>query len=425
MPNTNYPRDPLAWLDEFEVARPSDSPDRYVQEPSEATDAVNPSRQYIADPSSWTISPEQQQHIDARRSSYRQSLNTLRSSAPPQPQGHWDMSTPSIFSTRSTQPMRSVIQPSSDISNSLVRDVYNIRNPPASCYGNDWCTFDMNVGIELELEGIHIDFDEDLRSDVWRVEHDGSLRNYGAELVSRGPVSGTRLEKALVELKEFLEDHSPEYSERCSTHIHVDVTDLTLNELNTFLGCAIMMEAVLFRLHGQGREFNGFCCPVFTNSNLMQMYIQLFSDPSLWYRNTEFIKYAGISLFRLRDLGTVEFRMFNAVRDPEELKNMLHLLAGIKKFSKTVQSPEGLIDFKRVNSVRSVYDSCTQSDYNPEFEMLLEQGVQTLNDICIAVRTDLQVQESTRGIELKMQELQRERDLRVRGVPVENYNLGA
>lgn len=316
-----------------------------------------------------------------------------------------------------------------DVSGDIkLNDLFRTPSPRSQPQGKSWCMFDTCVGIEIELEGLPNGHDLFEASYVWRTEGDGSLRNYGVELVSRGPVGGARLEQAISELTDFLEDYTPEYSERCSTHVHVDVTDLTLDQLNTFLGCAIIMEPVLFRLHGQGREFNGFCCPVFTNSNLMDNYIKLFTQPKRNYNNLEFIKYAGISLYRLRDLGTVEFRMFNAIKDPHELQCIVELLAGIKSFSKTVQSPDGLIDFKRVNSVRSIYSQCTGKDCDAEFEVLLEQGVQALNDICIAATTSIMVATATVDLTNKIDELQAERQSRSRGVPRETtefYNLGA
>lgn len=112
-------------------------------------------------------------------------------------------------------------------------------------------------GIEIEVESI-VRNQPNVPS--WKCVHDGSLRNNGQEFIFAGPTCGIKAVTALRELdKALCNNTGAECNDRTSTHVHVDVRDLTPKQLKTFLLLSIMFEEVFMRKTGN-RANNSFCC---------------------------------------------------------------------------------------------------------------------------------------------------------------------
>lgn len=252
------------------------------------------------------------------------------------------------------------------------------------------------AGIELEIEGISSTaLRENLSSDFWNLTTDGSLRN-GFEIVAKRGHSGVKLEKAVANLSSALALTPPTLSERCSTHIHLDVSDMTAQQLINLLCLSIVFEHCMFNLFGSGRGSNNFCLTTDSGTQNYDSLVDIISSGASLRSiagNYDWAKYAAIGLYRLRDLGTVEYRMFEPLITQEEYFRALEFLFALKREAMNMRCPQDIIDFKKINSLEATFRRLFESEvYNEELEQDLERGVRTLNDILTAVRVLEEVQ---------------------------------
>lgn len=169
-------------------------------------------------------------------------------------------------------------------------------------------------GLEIEIEGSGL---EEHASKMpranWIVESDGSLRN-GLEFKLRNPETYESCLSRVQEYQDFLSNADANATPRTSVHIHVNVQDLTNEQLKSFIWLSIAMEPVIMKFCTELRNHNGYCAPVHKTTNLVTQwreFVTSLGNRDKTFRSVRgFTKYAAIGGFRLRDLGTIEFRMF-------------------------------------------------------------------------------------------------------------------
>lgn len=175
-------------------------------------------------------------------------------------------------------------------------------------------------GVEVELENCKKHPGPPAK--YWEYKEDHSLRSHtghSMELVFSVPLGGADAEAAIHELVGILQYLSPENSERCGTHIHVDVRDLTVEHYNKFLAAAYLVEPILLYLYAPGRDNNAFCLPQ--------------------YKGVEPSKYRGVNRTATEVYGSVEFRMFSGTDDAIKLIGLMCTLGRLCEKSATL-SPE-------------------------------------------------------------------------------------
>lgn len=179
---------------------------------------------------------------------------------------------------------------------------------PSACVPHIQVAGVTRAGIEIELENIT---DTNLNTNYWRSITDGSLRNRGREFVFNGAHGGTDLFLACVELDTFLGRQNPDGNWRCSTHVHVDVRELTATQIKNIIITYLVYEKLLFRLSGFHRYTNNFCAAF----GFAQQQLQLLA--ANWRRDDrEFLqqvangwdKYSALNLRPMAAFGSIEFR---------------------------------------------------------------------------------------------------------------------
>jgi hypothetical protein len=182
-------------------------------------------------------------------------------------------------------------------------------------------------GVELELENLSA-LPE---IDAWNVKNDNSLRN-GYEFILRVPLGGDELKAAI----ERFYSQKLRYTNgpRTSTHIHVNATDMTVDQLRTMIILMYTIEDALFLAIGEMRKWAGYAMPLrdmepnrlreILSSNDLRTLMQNISTK----RNQD--RYYGFNI-SVQKHGTVEFRYFPGGPTKEELTAWVDLVHSIKK----------------------------------------------------------------------------------------------
>jgi hypothetical protein len=206
--------------------------------------------------------------------------------------------------------------PDSNTEPMIVEDFLRRRASQLKCHSHPLVLGVDRVGIEVELENLgDLSHHSSTQSLVyWDIISDGSLRNNGMEFITKGDgIGGDVLYEASVELEGFLRDFSPDPSWRCSTHVHVDVRDMTLEQLKLLTLAYAYFERFLFKECGWKRYKSNFCVPLGLAQKQIEVVSDLFRQDKvkdfMMFANNNWPKYTAINLAVVNTFGTYEFRM--------------------------------------------------------------------------------------------------------------------
>ena len=209
-------------------------------------------------------------------------------------------------------------------------------------------------GIELELE----ECSSEEPFGVWNSIRDGSLRN-GREFVTLRPLGGPDLIEALDQFykKGIRSTDSP----RTSTHIHINATDMTVEELRSSLLIMAMVEESIFNIVDSSRKWAGYSMGINEMSTerlkgiLGSNDLRTLTESIAPRRNQE--RYYGFNIAAFRKHGTIEMRYFPGNPTREELMRWLDFILVIKKLSKkyTCEQLSGMLD--SAENVRAFIES--------------------------------------------------------------------
>ncbi|MCW8826505.1 MAG: amidoligase family protein [Gammaproteobacteria bacterium] len=187
------------------------------------------------------------------------------------------------------------------------------------------------VGIEVELEAFRGDLGELV---YWRMEHDGSLREGGVEFVLRQPLTGFDLEKAINELYDkVLQNCKYESNIRTSTHIHIDVRDISTEHLRRIVFFYAMFERFIYDMVSPEREFSFYCAPLFSSVQNRRRIAESLDSHN--FRRCP--KYSGLNLKSINNYGSLEFRMHQGMTKETNLRTWIALLLKLKTGTKAYE----------------------------------------------------------------------------------------
>lgn len=253
-----------------------------------------------------------------------------------------------------------------------------------------------HVGIELEYEGVDLFrmFEETYVGECsyWSLDSDGSLRD-GVELIS-SPLSMPAWMSAREELDGILERYDTDTSHRCSTHVHLNVSDLSKDQFESLLYLCLCLEPLLMEYCSPFRHNSNFCMPTYNSVNLIDQYRRTVSLVDTGSYNFDFPKYSAMSLYRLPDLGTIEFRMFEGINDTDRLDKVIQLIHQIYTIG-TTRSVSQLKDNKVQQGVQTLLTPLLSDIYQQlipqgQLESVMEKGIRMANDM---IRKDMTVDE--------------------------------
>lgn len=167
-----------------------------------------------------------------------------------------------------------------------------------------------DIGIEFEFEGT-------LRSRAfpvskttgatWILKEDGSLRG-GHEYVLSVPCAVDELPELVEGLYESFNTSSSAFSlsNRCSTHVHINVKGLKANNLTAIIALWMTFEESIIEYMGEVRKANHFCLSTKDASSL-QTFWSSFLDNGFVPEGGGY-KYSALNLLPIWRFGSIEFR---------------------------------------------------------------------------------------------------------------------
>ena len=215
------------------------------------------------------------------------------------------------------------------------------------------------IGVEVELENMreassfassgirrhaihdYFSFDSDnngvkFGTGYWNVKTDGSLRDYGVEFVTK-KLFGKDLSVALDELHDYLihTDIDAPISDRCSIHVHLDVTDLNKTEYSRLLIDYAIFENVLFHYCGEHRKHNLYCLPFAKSDEFKRTLSHILTSVSkdLDFKKyvNGFPKYSALNLNATSKYGSLEFRLHGGTYNMMRVKEWINIIMSLKK----------------------------------------------------------------------------------------------
>lgn len=203
----------------------------------------------------------------------------------------------------------------------------------------------------------------------WVVHPDNSLRNGGLEYVLSTPCRPNEVDTMLGGLYETfaLIGSRLNLTNRCSTHVHVNVGGRKINELTSTVALWTMFEEVLINWCGEQRTNNHFCLSGKDTTALIttwDRYLQKGAlDPS------EGMKYSALNVRNMRTLGSFEFRTMRADEDWHHMADWAKLCNGLVNYACTrYTNPERLAgDVSERGGREILTDICSFSQTRPVF----------------------------------------------------------
>lgn len=230
-------------------------------------------------------------------------------------------------------------------------------------------------GIEVEVEKVPYPEINAHHTSFWNITQDNSLRDSGYEFVSL-PLKAKHLENALTQLKNSL-PNSADFSPRTSVHVHMNVRDLTIEQISSLVILYITCENLLFNWVGHERDKSVFCIKLL-ETNYRKDILNLLDSVS--YIVHHWNKYTALNLHPICTIGTVEFRHMEGNIHIPRILMWINFLSCLKSYTKTTSIQHLLHTVMNLNS---------SSEYIP----FLQSVFKDLYIPLIGAMTDEQVQE--------------------------------
>ena len=269
---------------------------------------------------------------------------------------------------------------------------------------------DTHVGIEVEVERVFREGNigsfyhtaRDITYHVWSNTTDGSLRNNGREFVSM-PVKGREISYALNLLHDTLTRDKQcvghEFTPRTSVHVHMNVRDLTVDQLANLILLYALVEPLIFSIENTNRDKSIFCVPWHESNVINHLHEFMMSkdtDRNRLGRLSHWYKYTGLNLRPVTNYGTVEFRHMKGTADIETLTNWINIILSLKKYAKKIKSTklkDRLINLNTTSEysaiVREIFGRYADSFQAFDLQKILETTSSNIKEMFVNTSTDI------------------------------------
>ena len=193
-------------------------------------------------------------------------------------------------------------------------------------------------GLELEVEGSSIPRAHTIIP-YWQTITDGSLRALPEALEYKTlPLSIEGIKKALDIFEDSAKSSTFKPSIRTSTHLHINVQDMTITQVANFIAIYLLLEGSLYEICGKHRRGNVFCIPLTQCDDILRRFGRLCKQQhqsNLRNLSGDGDKYAALSLRSMYYYGTLEVRTHEGVSEKElnRVYNWTNIFKGIREYA--------------------------------------------------------------------------------------------
>lgn len=254
-----------------------------------------------------------------------------------------------------------------------------------------------DVGLELEVEAknpLPI-----INEKSWKTKADGSLRGFGAEYISKGPIPAN---KTKLERIQYLCDkiNAPEIgvdaeSPRTSFHVHVNVSNFTPVQVWTAATSYWLIENLLMRHCGHDREGNLFCLRLAdAEAAIGAAQADLVKPDRPFKAFNDRYRYMALNLKPVREFGSIEFRGMRGATNAallDQWSTACHEL--VRNSVDRYNSPAAVVDaaFRGVDLPEKLLGMDfvrTLKLNNPDWSTLIEDNIGLVAEIAYATDWD-------------------------------------
>lgn len=203
------------------------------------------------------------------------------------------------------------------------------------------------IGLELELEGTNLPVAIPRYNQApsqWTAVNEGSLRDGGKEYILTEPCALEDTRPLLDLLFKRFEDIGVRLNltNRCSTHVHINSTDMKVNEQTSFVCLWLTFEEALINWCGRDRVGNLFCLSnKNTNGLVSERWLNALRKGSMRFSND--YKYSALNFGNYNRLGTFEIRCLRAGHSPEFVETWVKFLYELKKQAQSTYRDPAII----------------------------------------------------------------------------------
>jgi hypothetical protein len=178
----------------------------------------------------------------------------------------------------------------------------------------------------------------------WTSVHDGSLRDNGVEFITP-PVPLRTAVASFRKLNKYAIDCGWVDNVRTGIHVHVDMRDLTVAQVQGVLAAYAAFEPLMFSLVNPDRETNIYCVPWYRASDQAKLVPHIAGGPG----DTEtragrsLVKYSALFIRPLWVFGTIEFRHAPTWKDPALFRRWMCAINRLVEWGKH-ESPQSVVE---------------------------------------------------------------------------------
>jgi hypothetical protein len=201
------------------------------------------------------------------------------------------------------------------------------------------------IGIEIEMEGEGLP-DPDDTPHPWMHHNDGSLRGENAEYVLQEPVHREDVKGSLDRLWDQFDgqDAYLKPSDRCGVHVHVNVQELTSEQVIRFAVLYYILEEVLLDRFPDDRQGNLYCLRALDAQYVIGLLVQTIEYAHTGYLNDDNVRYGALNFSSLGKYGSLEFRSMNTTPQPAPIEAWVRILCAIKDAALRYPSARAIVE---------------------------------------------------------------------------------
>lgn len=239
-------------------------------------------------------------------------------------------------------------------------------------------------GVEIEVENCGGDYEyyTNLLRPGWEVKEDHSLRasrnGVPWEFITV-PLQYNQMVPAIPAFYELTSFTERNFSDRCSIHVHANVTDYTPDNMGALALYYQTLEDVLFSFVGNYRDSNLYCIP-WSQCRMNHDLVTTILAGEFKDKVRQWQKYTALNILPIRSLGTVEFRQMHGTADIPKILSWLGIINRLMEESKRVTLEQAVEEVKKLSTEKQYegFFSRFMADVMPFNEYhrdLLDNGV--------------------------------------------------